>query len=129
MSEKGYTHKNQKRNEENNKNAISFCELENNNNKEIYVLNNEPTLKRIVKCPVNPKWEKRLRKTARISQEQPEKERNMEVEEPPIIKKTTLQVKPKRKWGPLRVDSLQPYNVTDDILTLPTSATVGKILQ
>ncbi|CAG8820458.1 24741_t:CDS:2, partial [Gigaspora margarita] len=48
------------------------------------------------------------------------------IEEPntndPIMIQNPLPLKnPKRKCGPSKIDSLKPYNVADDILSLPTS--------
>ncbi|RIA99835.1 hypothetical protein C2G38_2237371 [Gigaspora rosea] len=93
--------------------------------KEVFIANNEFILKKIVKRLANPKWEERLRKTVRIPPEQ-EKEQDIN---PSIAQESISLKKMKRKRGPSKIDSLTPYNVADDILHLPTSITVGQLLQ
>ncbi|CAG8504509.1 31237_t:CDS:2 [Gigaspora margarita] len=96
---------------------ISFCELKDDRKEEVFIANN-----------ISSEKEKRLRKMVRIYQEQLEKNPNMEIENP-FIEKPLLQEKPKKKRGPSKIDSLTPYNVADDILSLPTSVKVEQILQ
>ncbi|CAG8697065.1 2782_t:CDS:2, partial [Cetraspora pellucida] len=53
----------------------------------------------------------------------------IEINSNSINKKSGSTSKSKRKLGPSMIETLKPYNITNDILSLPTSATVGQILQ
>ncbi|RIB21685.1 hypothetical protein C2G38_2175946 [Gigaspora rosea] len=128
MSKRKYPYPDKKRDNYNKTKTISFCEIEETNNDEVYTLVNV-TPQRAEKRLADSKWEGRLRKEVRMSQKQSEKEQNMEIDNLPMAQDLTLLNKTKRKCRPSKIDSLNPYNVADDILALPTSATVGQILQ
>ncbi|CAG8586139.1 1639_t:CDS:2, partial [Ambispora leptoticha] len=130
MSEKvNYSYQRKEKNNSNQTKTISFCELETENSGEVYIVKNEPTPKNIVKRPANPKWEERLRKTIRNQPELPKNQQIVDVDNAPSITDPPPISKPKGRRGPSKIDSLKPYNVADDILSLPTNVTVGQILQ
>ncbi|CAG8802955.1 5281_t:CDS:2 [Gigaspora margarita] len=106
LKKANYSYSNQRKEKDNfyKTKTISFCELETNNDEEVYMINNI-TSQKATKRQVDPKYKK-----------------------PPKIKKPLPSDKTKRKRGPSKIDSLKPYNITDDILSLPTSATVEQIL-
>ncbi|CAG8510750.1 31934_t:CDS:2 [Gigaspora margarita] len=111
MSEKTkYLYPDQRKDNYNKTKTISFCEIEETNNNEVYMLDNI-TSQKTKKCLADPKWEGKLRKES------------TSVQDPTPLNKT----KGKRRLS--KIDSLNPYNVADDILALPTSATVGQNLQ
>ncbi|CAG8822167.1 24833_t:CDS:2, partial [Gigaspora margarita] len=47
----------------------------------------------------------------------------------PEMERSNITNKKKGRCRPLVIDSLSPYNVTEDILALPTTVTVGQMLQ
>ncbi|CAG8827504.1 12927_t:CDS:2, partial [Gigaspora margarita] len=116
ISEKGKYPYNNQRKEKGNFNPtknISFCELEDTNNEEIYTVNNITSIN-ATKRLANSKWEDRLQKVARVPQ-------GKEIEEPntndPIMIQNLLPLKnPKLAEVPISnsgIESLTPYKNVD----------------
>ncbi|CAG8617805.1 5776_t:CDS:2, partial [Cetraspora pellucida] len=89
------------------RNCVNFCDLVQNSGREVYNISNGGVQLKILKCSEKSGWGKSSLITAG----------------------QTSSYKPKQKRGPSVIDTVLPYNVADDILSLPTNATVGQILQ
>ncbi|RIB29474.1 hypothetical protein C2G38_2155250 [Gigaspora rosea] len=85
--------------------TISFCEVENTNKEEIYVVNNEIISNKATKRSENSKWKNRLKKKIRIPQEKITEKQDLIIKNPTIIKNSLPSNNLKRKRGPSKIDS------------------------
>ncbi|CAG8461374.1 24393_t:CDS:2 [Gigaspora margarita] len=96
--------------------TISFCEIEETNNDEVYTLDNI-TSQKTEKCLADPKWEGRLRKEVRMSQKQSEREQNMEIDSLSPVQDPTPLNKTKGKQVKISnsgIEDLKPREDEDD---------------
>ncbi|RIB30699.1 hypothetical protein C2G38_2026641 [Gigaspora rosea] len=113
---------------------INFCELVDNNeanSTEIYNVD-EDIMPKATKRPVDPNWNTILRERKISKLQKPETNntrQKTDITQGIDSERRPISEKLKRKRGLSVVDNLSPYDVTEDILSLPAIATVGQMLQ
>ncbi|CAG8542574.1 4497_t:CDS:2, partial [Scutellospora calospora] len=111
---------------------INYCEFIHNQEdkkKEVYNVGDEISPQETSKRPMPTKWNERLRNKNVTKIQSPKQRQDTEIDNNPTIETSNINNKSKRKRGPSIVDSLTPYDVAEDLLSLPTSATLGQLLQ